>query len=405
MAKIRLQTVLGVFVLGAGVLVAALFGMFAYMSLTSKPLHPNAAEVPTAGHESASRQWADAVEEARQVVRADLAAQNLPGVSVAVATAGDVVWLEGFGFADLENRVTMTPESRFRIGTASTLLTSAGAGLLIEKGLLKLDEPVQTYVPEYPVKQWPVTIGHLMSHTSGIGNDGGDEGPLYGKACDRPVEALEEFGDRQLRFEPGTQYRYSSYGWILVSAAVEAAAGEPFMRYMRRHVFEPLGMTDTREDSATEPIDRLAVSYFPRFGADPKYGPDVMRPIDYSCYSGASAIVSTPSDLARFMLAIDAGTLLQPATVERLQTQTRLPSGATTGYGLGWDHETPTMAGAPTPVVGHDGDLLGGTAVSIMKFPEHGLIVVVASNTSYADTFGLGVKIAEAFARQKTRAR
>lgn len=406
MAKIRLQTVIGAFVLGAGLLVAVLFGMFAYMSLTTKPLHPNAAGVPTSAGAGPSEAWRAAADQARQIVRASLAEQNLPGVSIAVAAGGEIVWAEGFGFADLENRVAVTPETRFRIGTASKMLTSGGVGLLIEKGLLRLDDPVQTYVPEFPAKQWPVTVRHLMAHTAGLGNDSGDEGPLYGTACDRPVEAFEVFADAPLRFEPGTQYRYSSYGWIVVSAAVESAAGEPFMRYMRRHVFEPLGMEDTREDSATESISRLSVSYFPRYGADPKYGPDVMRPVDYSCYAGASALLSTPSDLLRFVIALDSGKLLQTSTVAELQKSVQLSTGADTAYGLGWDHETTTIAGAETPVIGHDGTLLGGTAVSIMKFPTLDLTVAVLSNTSYADTFALGAKIAEAFAaRQRSSAR
>lgn len=383
-------------------LAAALFGLFAYMSLTTRPLHPDAQSVPSAAAGSPSTPWTSAVEQARQIVRAGVAGQNLPGVSVAVAAEGDIVWAEGFGFADLENRVPVTPETRFRIGTASKMLTSAGVGLLMEKDLLKLDEPIQTYVPEFPQKPWPVTVRHLMAHTSGIRNDGGDEGPLYSRACERPVDALDAFGDDPLRFEPGTQYRDSSYGWILVSAAVESAAGEPFLRYMRRHVFEPLGMDSTREDSATEPISGRAVSYFPRFGGDPRYGPDVMRPIDYSCYAGASALLSTPSDLLRFVTATDRGTLLQPATVALLQSPGRLPSGADTGYGLGWEHETTTIAGGETPVIGHDGMLLGGTAVSVLKFPSYGLVVAVTSNTSYAGTFDLGVKIAEAFATRQT---
>lgn len=401
MARIRLQTVIGALVLGAGLLVAVLFGLFAYMSLTTKPLHPNAQDVPAAAAGDPAAAWTGAVEDARQAVRAGLAEQNLPGVSVAVAAGGEIVWAEGFGFADLENRVTVTPETRFPIGTASTMLTSAGAGLLIEERLLKLDERIQTYVPEFPEKQWPVTLRHLMSHQSGLKSDGGDESPLYGKACEEPVEALDAFGDAPLRFEPGTQFRYSNFGWILVSAAMEKAAGEPFMRYMRRHVFEPLGMEATRDNPATEPVSGRATSYFPRFGADPRYGPDVMRPVDYSCYSGASAFLSTPSDLLRFVIALDAGTLLQPSTVALLQTSGKLATGADTGYGLGWDRETATIAGAETPVVGHDGDLLGGMAVSVMKFPEHDLVVAVVSNTSYAETFALGVQIADAFASRR----
>src|SRR5688500_13269315 len=155
-------------------------------------------------------------------MRADLTEQNLPGLSVAVGIRGDLVWAEGFGWADLEKRVSVAPHTRFRIGNASTVLTSAAAGLLLEKGRLKLDDKIQTYVPEVPEKPWPVTLRQLMGHTAGVSNDSGDEGPLFSQHCQRPVEALQHFADHSLLFEPGTQYRFSNYNWILVSAAIEA---------------------------------------------------------------------------------------------------------------------------------------------------------------------------------------
>ena len=99
-------------------------------------------------------------------------------------------------------------------------------------------------------------------------------------------------------------------------------------------------------------------------------------------------------------MAINSGKLLQPATVQLLQTSQRLASGEETGYGLGWDLETVTLAGKQTRVVGHDGDSLGGMVASLMTFPEHGIVVSVTSNISYADTFSLAVKIAQAFAEQ-----
>ena len=169
---------------------------------------------------------------------------------------------------------------------------------------------------------------------------------------------------------------------------------------MRKQIFEPLGMDDTRADSATEPIPDRATFYFPRFAADPRYGLHLMREIDYSCYAGSSAFLSTPSDLVRFAMAINSGKLLQPATVQLLQTPQRLPSGEETGYGLGWDLETVALAGKQTRLVGHDGESLGGMVASFMTFPEHGIVVSVTSNISYADTYSLAVKIAQAFAEQ-----
>jgi CubicO group peptidase (beta-lactamase class C family) len=396
--KGRTQTWLALIVAAVSLLLAAILGLFAYVSATATPLHPNAEDVPSVTRSAPLPKWAAAVAQGRQIARAGLTEQNLPGISVAVGVGGEIVWAEGFGWADLENRVPVAPDTRFRIGTASKALTSAAVGLLLERGRLKLDDQIQTYVPAFPTKQWPVTLHQLMGHLAGVRTDGGDEGPLFSVRCERPVEALQHFKDSALLFEPGTEYRYSSYGWILLSAAVEAAADEPFLRFMRRQIFEPLGMDGTKPDASTDASPDRATFYFPRFAADPRYGLHLMRAIDYSCYAGASAFLSTPSDLVRFAMAINRGTLLQPATVQLLQTPQRLASGQETGYGLGWDLETVALAGEQTRLIGHDGESLGGMVASFMTFPERGIVVSVTSNISYADTFSVAVKIAQAFA-------
>ncbi len=405
MAKTRTETWLALIVVAVGSLLAALLGLYAYVSATATPLHPNPGDVPSVRHSAPPSRWAAAVEQGREIVRANIVEQNLPGVSVAVGGAGEIVWAEGFGWADLEKRIPVGPNIRFRIGTASTALTAAAVGLLLEQGRLNLDDEIQTYVPDFPKKQWPVTLRHLMGHLAGVRNDGGDDGPLMETSCARIVDALPHFADRPLLFEPGTEFRYSSYGWILVSAAVEAAAAEPFLTFMQKQIFDPLGMEDTRADSRSEAIPDRTTPYFPRFAADPRYGPELMRDIDYSCYAGSSAFLSTPSDLVRFAMAIDNGKLLQPATVQLLQTSQRLASGSDTGYGLGWDLETATLSGKQARLVGHDGESLGGMVASFMTFPEHGLVVSVMSNTSYADTHSIAVKIADAFAAQGNASR
>jgi len=394
----RIETWLALFALGVGLVILAVAGLWVYISATTRPIYPNAQDVNSVAGATPARQWSDAAERARQVIRAAVAEQNLPGLSVAVGAGDEIVWAEGFGLANLESKVPVSPDTRFRIGSASTVLTSAAAGLLIEQDKLKPDEKIQTYVPEFQGQQWPATLRQVMGHVAGVRNDGGDEGPLFGQLCDRPVDALKHF-DTSLRFEPGTEFRYSNFGFILVSAAIEAAADKPFLSFIRAQIFEPLGMDHTEPDLATESSPDQATAYFPRFAADPRYGPDPMRDINLSCYSGASVFLSTPSDLVRFGMAINSGTLLKPETIALLQAAQRLSSGQETGYGLGWDRETVTFAGKPTQTVGHDGDVLGGMVSSLMIFPEHDIVVSVISNTSYADTAGLAVKIAEAFKR------
>jgi serine beta-lactamase-like protein LACTB, mitochondrial len=396
----RFQTLVLLFVLGVALIVTFVVGLFTYVNVTKKTLHPDQGAIGSVTGSNPTAKWAEAVERGRQIARAELAQQNLPGISVAVGVAGDLVWAEGLGWADLDEKVPVTPKTRFRIGTASAVLTSAAVGLLMEQDRLKLDAEIQTYLPDFKKKEWPVTLRQLMAHMGGIRTDGGDEGPFFFEHCERPVEALPTFADDSLRFEPGTEFRVSNYGWILVSAAIESVAKKPFFPYMRAQVFEPLGMTETRGDSATEVISDLTMFYFPRFGADPRYGLHDMRELDLSCYAGAMAFVSTPSDLVRFGMAINAGKLLQPATVDQLQASQRLRSGKETGYGLGWDLESETVAGRQTRVVGHDGLLLGGMLSSLVTIPEHGLVIAVTSNIPYSDTYAIALKLAEVFAIQ-----
>jgi CubicO group peptidase (beta-lactamase class C family) len=380
----------------------AVAGLYLYTSATAPLLHPDPQAVPSEMRTPPARQWTAAVDQGRQAVRAALTEQNLPGLSVAVGAGGDLAWAEGFGWADLDEGMKVTPDTRFRIGTASIVLTAAAAGLLMEQGKLTLDDEIQTYVPAFPKKPWPVTIRQLMGHVAGISNDGGDEGPLFATRCEHPSEALTAFAARPLLFEPGTAYRHSSYGWILLSAAIETAANESFLTFMRNQIFDPLGMENTRADPSTAAAGGRATSYFPRFAADPKYGYHPMRPLDYSCYAGASVFVSTPSDMVRFALAVNGGKLLRPATAQLLQTSLRLPSGEETGYGLGWDLDTATLAGEQKRLAGHDGDTLGGMISSLMTFPD-GLVVAVTSNISYADTRAVGLKVAEAFAKPQAK--
>lgn len=407
-----------------------LFLTWLFIRATTTRLHPDPREIPSVTYAASVPKWAEAVSGARHIVRSSLSEQNLPGLSIAVGSGSDLVWAEGFGFADLRTRVTVTPNHRFPLGTASVSLTAAAVGVLLEDGRLKLDDEIQTYVPAFPGKPWPVTIRGLMGHTAGIIPEEYIDGPLFTKHCQQAADALPYFAANALLFEPGTKHRFSTNGWTLMSAAIEAAAHQPFLSFIRDQVFAPLQMRDTIPASATGdgdddfPLfnlfrevvfdprtirgttpgphpdllpDRLT-SYFPRFASNPNYGLHLMRPLDYSCYSGASAFLSTPSDLVRFGMAVQGGKLLQHSTVQLLQTSQRLASGNDTGYGLGWDLETVSLAGKPTRVVGHDGHSLGGMVASLVTLPEHEIVVAVASNISHADTFGVALKIAREFA-------
>jgi len=185
---------------------------------------------------------------------------------------GEIVWKEAFGFADIENRSPVTPSHRFRTGTASIVLTSAAIGLLLDEGRLKLDDEIQKYVPDFPVKQWPVTIRQVMGQVAGFRTEDPDNGVLTSSHCERPADAVAIFAKEPLLFQPGTQYCDSTFGWVLLSAVVEAAADTPFVTFLNERVIRPLGMVDTFKESVTSPPSDAATSYNPRFAAKPTFG-------------------------------------------------------------------------------------------------------------------------------------
>jgi CubicO group peptidase (beta-lactamase class C family) len=162
-------------------------------------------------------------------------------------------------------------------------------------------------------------------------------------------------------------------------------------------------MTGTLPDSVTEPIPDRTTFYFPRFSGDNFFGPQVAQAVDYSCFAGAGAFLSTPSDLVRFGIAMISGAMLQPSTVRMLQTPQQLASGKETDFGLGWTIETVPLGGEPTRVASDASRSLFGGTTSFLTLPDRGIVVAVMTNTSYASTRGIALRIAEAFAETKGR--
>ena len=233
-----------------------------------------------------------------------------------------------------------------------------------------------------------MTLRQLMGHVAGVRNDGGDEGPLLSERCERPVDALQSFADSALLFEPGTQYRYSSYGWILVSAAVEAAADEPFLTFMRKQIFEPLGMNDTegRLRDGADPGSRDALLPAVRVGSPLRPAPDARARLFLLC-----GIQRIP------VHAVRPGAL-RHGDQQRQAAATRhgpiAPDVTATGLGAGDGLRSrlgprDRRAGGQTNAAWSDttGTSLGGMVASFMTFPEYGIVVSVTSNISYADTY------------------
>jgi CubicO group peptidase (beta-lactamase class C family) len=381
------------------------------------PPAPDPDALPSRVLEPPSAAYRDAVEEGRSIARSLVAEEKLPGLSLAVAVDGEIVWAEGFRWADLENQTPVTPATLFHIGGVSKTLTAAAVGLLSDRGRLDLDAPVQRYVPSFPEKEWPISTRQLMAHTAGIRPHRGEGGIFRGASCADDAERLAIFAGDPLRSRPGTEYHYSTYGWALVGAVVAAAANEPYLSFMQREILAPLGMESTVPDIAGQTETGSAHFYYPRLMLDPRYGLHDAPTLDLSCHLPAVGFLSTPSDLVRFGSAMMGDALLHPATREELQTPVRLESGEFTGQALGWTVRSVPMGsdGAPTRIVGQGlgeavlwrplsvttvgGQVAGGTT-SLMTVPEHRIAIAVATNVSGAENVSLlSARLADAFVR------
>jgi serine beta-lactamase-like protein LACTB, mitochondrial len=309
----------------------------------------------------------------RQFILDTMDLLGAPGASITVIRNDTLIWSEGFGYADLEQRVAVTPLTRFRIGSVSKPLTSIALGLLVEEGKIDLDAPVQRYVPSFPEKRWPITTREVAGHLAGIRHYRGDEFANM-RHYDSVLEGLTIFENDTLLFEPGTRFSYSSYGWNLVSAVIEGASGRPFLSFMAHRVFGPMGMVHTVPEFADSIIPWRSRFYV---HADSTSPPLNAPYVDNSYKWAGGGFLSTTEDLARFGRNLMDGKLLRPETLQLLWTSQHTTDGKATGYGLGWGTATDS---AGRRWVGHTGGSMGGTAYLFM-YPEQKLVVALLVNS------------------------
>lgn len=331
------------------------------------------AQIPRLAEVHADDNLLDAVTAAREAVHAIIEEEGIPGASVAVSVGGRVVWSEGFGWADIEQGVPVTPLTRFRVGSVSKSMTAAAIGLLVERGQLDLDAPVQTYVPDFPEKRWPVTTRQLGGHVAGVRHYRGTE-MMSGRLYPTVASGLEIFADDTLLFEPGTDYSYSSYGWNLLSAVIEGASGRSFLPYMRDEVFEPLELRHTVPDH-----NDSIIAHRTEFYERPGSGALINAPyVDNSYKWAGGGFLSTPEDLVRFGNAHLEPGFLQTETLDLLFTPQTLRDGESTNYGIGWRSGTQEDGDR---TISHSGGSVGGTTLLLM-IPEHRLVVAGVVNIS-----------------------
>lgn len=318
--------------------------------------------------------YANAIARSRNEIQI-LMDSGAPGISIAVGVDGELVWTEGFGFADIEHEIPVTPLTRFRIGSVSKSMTSIALGLIYEQGLIDLDAPIQNYVPEFPEKEKGVVTARLLaSHRGGIRHylpDMSDN--LVKEHYDNVIAALEIFSDDALIAAPGDRYSYSSHGYNLLSAAIQEASGTEFLTLMRDHVFAPLRLLDTVPDHTDYIVPNRAAPYARRDGKliNAPY-------VDNSYKWAGGGFLATTADLVKFGFGVFNSGILKEETLQLLLSPPLLPNGtiADQNYGLGWM----TFSEAPR-WVGHTGGSVGGNTLFMVN-PDANIVVAVVCNLS-----------------------
>jgi CubicO group peptidase (beta-lactamase class C family) len=312
---------------------------------------------------------------------------NLPGLAVSIYLNDEMIWSEGFGYANIEDEIPVDPAStKFRIGSVSKTLTAAALGDLLEKRMLDLDTIVQTYVPSFPLKEYPITVRQVAGHIAGIRHYRGIEF-MSTKLFETVEEGLTIFKDDPLLFEPGERYSYSSYGWNLISAVVEGASEEDFLGYMDQHVFAPLEMNNTVPEWTNREIPNLTSFYVPLSG-----GNQIAPYVDNSYKWAGGGFVGTTEDLIRFGVAyLDYGYQSEETHME-LMTPLATDDGESTNYGVGWR----TNTNDDRIWLGHTGGSVGGTTLFMLN-KEHRMVVAFTINRSNVDFDGLQWDLVDIF--------
>ena len=308
-------------------------------------------------------------------VEAERVRQGVVGLTAAFASRGVTRWVGAFGKADLENDVAVKPATVFRTGSLAKPMTAVAALQLWERGRLDLDAPVQKYVPAFPEKQWGVSVRMLLGHLGGIRHYRGEEVDST-RNYRNLVDPLRIFSADALVHEPRSKYHYSSYGYNLAGAAVEAAAGVPFLDFLRENVLAVARMEATREDNAREIVLNRT-----RWYTKAKDGHIINAPLaDTSNKIPGGGMVTTAEDLLRFAAAWEQERLLKPATMRMQTEKQKLLDGSRTGYGLGWN--VSPVAGKNA--ISHSGSQQGCKTILVL-FPELKLTVAVLTNSDFTE--------------------
>ncbi|MGH7664139.1 MAG: serine hydrolase domain-containing protein [Gemmatimonadaceae bacterium] len=321
------------------------------------------------------------------IARVAIAGSGGAGVSVLVARDSLIMHRGGYGLASVELAVGITPNTRFRLGSITKQFTSMAVLMLVNEGVLALDDRVAEFFPGFPAPGRDATIEHLLTHTSGIHSyTSMPTWPPRWREDMTPDEVIDMFRDEPADFQPGEDWRYSNSGYVLLGAIIEKVSGLSYPVFLDQRIFTPLGMTSTGYDITDEIIRNRAAGY--------ATAPDgTLRNAAYLSMTqplAAGGLYSSVNDLARWHEALQGKHLISPALYERMYSPVRLNDGSTRPYGFGWG--VTEFDGLPS--LAHGGGINGFSSF-ILRIPEERLMVVVLSNLQSFATGALARRITE----------
>lgn len=299
-------------------------------------------------------------------------AADEPGAAVLVRRGDQVLLRKGYGMADLEQNLPMTPDRVFRIGSITKQFTAVAILLLEQDGKLDLKAPITRYLPGYPAETGDtITVEHLLHHTSGVPSYTDEPGWLDKVIQDMtPDEMIARWQDKPLEFEPGARWKYSNSGYFMLGAIVEKVSGMSYEDFVERRIFQPLGMTSSDYGAHARIIPRRARGY--HRGEDGYVNaPYLSMTQPYA----AGSLLSTVDDLARWDAALREAEILPKEALEHAWTTAHLNDGKATAYGYGWGLSE--IAGHR---VVHHGGGIHGFATMTIHLPEEKIFVAVLSN-------------------------
>ena len=329
------------------------------------------------GQDNSSAKAQDYQLEANQLIHDAIEKKECMGIAAGFAVGDQQLWSNGAGFSNHEQKTPFLASTLNRTASISKPMTAIAIMQLYEQGMIKLDEPIQTYLSNFPVKaEGQITVRHLLSHASGIGAYENKKERENTKNYSSLEDAIQIFKDRPLLNAPGTSFNYTSYGYTVLGLIIEKVSGKSYEDFLRENIWEKAGMTNTGIEYFGKTYPGKSELYHQHKKGKIKPG----KITNLSDRVPGGGIYSTVEDILKFGQAILNNSLIEQSTLELMTTDSGLKKEGS-GYGFGWYlyGNNPNYG----PVFGHTGAQTGCSAM-FMLLPEEQTTIIVLSNTSGA---------------------